>query len=122
MGEQEQPEIQGGKVYEVIEQKVRNGFRSLVYFSSAEAAAKAIKNFWNFRDSSGQVKRGLNSGTLQPVKHTITNGDRTEPSTLLVGREKESHPGMVIKVSFNGNTEAINQQGLEVLRQLGYMQ
>ena len=107
--------------FEVEEITARNGTIYYVFFPTVEAAEKAIRDFWDTREGGMMAKNGLKSGMLNPIEHTITSGDRTESHVIQEQSIKDKHPGMLIGVSFNGNTEALSPKGVEALRKLGYI-
>ncbi len=120
MSEHEQPEINPGKTFEVVETPVRNGLIYEIYFSTEEEASKAVTDFWNACQTESSTTKGLRSGMLKPTRHQITSGDRTDP-TKLIGSDLQTHPGKLLKVQFNGNTEALSNKGVEALKKLGFI-
>ncbi len=109
------------KAFEVVKYPDEGGFRYVIYFPTAQAAAKAIRDFWNAREGSRFAQSHLLSGTFTPIKHdTYTEGDRTH-SYLLSPSQREGHPGMQYMVEFNGNEGAIRDRGEEALKKLGFI-
>ncbi|MBX4191496.1 MAG: hypothetical protein KW804_01705 [Candidatus Doudnabacteria bacterium] len=107
---------------EVVKIPVSDGFKYLIYFSTEQEANQAVTDFWNKRSGteSGTIS-GLQRGMLKATKHQITSGDRTDPKKLSEAEQRE-HPGMLYRVEFNGNTDALNESGTEALRGLGLIE
>lgn len=121
MSEFEKPEVAQTNNFEVVETSAKGGLIYTIFFPTIEAAEKAVRDFWAIREGGMMVNRGIESGMLQPSRHTITSGDRTEPFGMKDPTNIERHPGMVIGVNFNGNTDALGPKGVEALKKLGFI-
>ncbi|MFA5358396.1 MAG: hypothetical protein WC310_01080 [Patescibacteria group bacterium] len=115
----EMPPLQN---FEVQKIPIGNGYIYNIFFKSPEEAEQAIKDFWGNVQNAESIQRNIGSGTLQPLKHAITLGDRTEARDISKHPDSEKHPGMAVYVNFNGNTMALSQRGEEALRKLGYIE
>ena len=116
-----EPNKDSEKSFGVEKYPVRNGFIYELYFATEAEAEEAIKAFWNAREGSEVVQRGLQSGMLKPSEHEITGGDRTFSRNAL-SRDLVKHPDKPCIVQFNGNTEALSPKGEAALRQLGFIE
>ena len=87
-----------------------------ISFPTKNDAHKAIVNFWSKMDPD--IKLRIDEGMLDPEKHQITSGMRTEFSPT---PPEQRGKGYEATVFFSGNGNPLSAKALETLLEFGYL-